>query len=269
LIFVGLTGMMDPIRKEAKTAIQECKRAGIRVIMITGDHMVTAQGIAKELGLISNNSEVLSGEQLDKINDEVLGNLVDKVNVFARTSAIHKTRIIDALKKKNQVVAMTGDGVNDALAIKKADVGIAMGISGTEVTKEASDLVLEDDNFQTIVEAVKEGRGAYANIKKVIFYLLGTNIGEVFVLFFVLFSGLFLVNALPIIFVPIQLLWINLVTDGACVVTLGMEKKDEDIMFDKPRNPKEQLITKDMLKFIFATAIIIAFGTIFVFCLDF
>ncbi len=267
LVFVGLMGMMDPVREEAKQAIKECHNAGIRVIMITGDHKITAQGIAREIGL-NNKLRILTGEEVNKMSDKELENIVKEIDVYARTSAIHKTRIIDALKKKGHIVAMTGDGINDALAIKKADVGIAMGISGTEVTKEASDLVLEDDNFQTIIEAIKEGRGAYANIKKVVQYLLGTNIGEVIVLFIVLFSGLFLNEALPIIFVPIQLLWINLVTDGACVVTLGMEKKEEGIMREKPRNPKEKLITRDMLKFIITTSIIIAIGTIIVFCLD-
>ncbi|MDD3084148.1 MAG: HAD-IC family P-type ATPase, partial [Candidatus ainarchaeum sp.] len=267
LIFVGLIAMMDPVRDEAKKAVKECHNAGIRVIMITGDHKITAQGIAREIGL-DKNLTILTGEEVNKMTDKELEKVVEKVDVYARTSAIHKTRIIDALKNKGHIVAMTGDGINDALAIKKADVGIAMGISGTEVTKEASDLVLEDDNFQTIIEAVKEGRGAYANIKKVIQYLLGTNIGEVIVLFIVLISGLFFKEALPIIFVPIQLLWINLVTDGACVVTLGMEKKEEDIMEEKPRNPKEKLITKEMLYFIIFTAIIIALGTIFVFLID-
>ncbi|MDD3160264.1 MAG: HAD-IC family P-type ATPase, partial [Candidatus ainarchaeum sp.] len=269
LTFIGLTAMIDPIREEAKNAIKDCKSAGINVVMITGDHKNTANEIAKQLGLIEKDSIILLGDELDKLSDKEFESIVEKVVVYARTSSIHKTRIVEMLKKKGHVVAMTGDGINDALAIKKADVGIAMGISGTEVTKEASDVVLEDDNFNTIIEAVKEGRGAYKNITKVINYLIGTNLSEVIILGFILISGLFFSGGLPIIIIPIQILWINLVTDGLCVVTLGMEKMEEEIIKEKPKKTNEPLLTKDVIKFILVTGTIIAFGTIMTFIIDY
>ncbi len=266
---LGLVGMIDPPREEVKSSIKECKEAGIRVIMITGDHKTTAESIANYLGLMNKNSLSFTGEEVDEMSDKELSIALNNAVIFARTSSMHKMRIVELLQKKGEVVAMTGDGINDALAIKKADIGIAMGKSGTEVTKESSDLILKDDNFATIAIAVKEGRVSYNNIKKVIAYLIGTNVSEVLVLFFILFSSLFLPQALPLILIPIQILWINLVTDSACVITLGMEKEEDNIMKDQPRNPNEPILSKDILSFIFLTAGIITFWTILVFYMDY
>ncbi|HNV01394.1 MAG TPA: HAD-IC family P-type ATPase [archaeon] len=265
LIFVGLVGMIDPPREEAKKAIKEAKEAGIRVIMITGDHELTAKSIAEQLGIIKNNDIVINGETLDELTEKELEKIVDKVSVYARTSSIHKTRIIAALKKKGNIIAMTGDGINDALALKKADVGIAMGIAGTEVTKESSDMILTDDNFASIISAIEEGRGVFSNIKKVINYLLGTNASEVLFLAIILLSGFILQTPLPIALIPIQILFVNLVTDGVFVITLAMEPKEKNIMQQPARNPKEPLLTQDMVEFIVLTAIIIAVGTLYVF----
>ncbi len=264
-VFLGLIGMIDPPREEAKKAITEANNAGIKVIMITGDHELTAKSIATQLGIIKENELVITGEQLDNLTDKELEKSVEKIRVFARTSSVHKTRIIDALKKRGHIVAMTGDGVNDALALKKADVGIAMGISGTEVTKESSDMILTDDNFSSIIGAIEEGRGVFANIKKVMNYLLGTNASEVLFIVIILLSGLVLRDPLPLALIPIQILFINLVTDGVFVITLAMEPKEKDLMNSPPRNPKEALLTKDMIEFIVLTAVIIAIGTLYVF----
>ncbi|MFA6064411.1 MAG: HAD-IC family P-type ATPase [archaeon] len=268
LTFLGLVGMIDPPREEVKASIKECKEAGIRIMMITGDHKTTAESIATYLGLMDKNSLSFTGDQLDEMNDKELSIALDHATIFARTSSMHKMRIVEALQKKGHVVAMTGDGINDALAIKKADVGIAMGKSGTEVTKESSDLILKDDNFSTIAVAVKEGRISYNNIKKVISYLIGTNLSEVLILFFILFSVLFRPEALPLVLIPIQILWINLVTDSACVITLGMEKEEDSVMKEKPRNPKEPILSTEVMSFIIWTSTIIAFWTIIVFFVD-
>ncbi len=229
----GLVAMIDPARPEAKEAVALCKKAGIRPIMITGDHVITASAIAKELGILNPGDLAITGVELDDMSDSELDGKIDQISVYARVSPENKIRIVKGWQRKNQVVAMTGDGVNDAPALKAADIGCAMGITGTEVAKGASDMVLMDDNFATIVYAVKEGRGIYANIKKVIGYLLGTNIGEVVTVF----MAMLLFHESPL--ASMQLLWINLVTDSLPAIALGMEPVEKDVMDQKPK-PKNE-----------------------------
>ncbi|KXG78193.1 Calcium-transporting ATPase 1 [Fervidicola ferrireducens] len=236
LIFVGLIGMIDPPRPEAIEAIKICKQAGIRPVMITGDHKDTAVAIAKELGLMENETGVLTGAELDSITDEELLKESKKVSVYARVSPIHKLRIVDAIKNNGHIAAMTGDGVNDAPALKKADIGVAMGITGTDVAKETADMILVDDNFASIVAAVEEGRVIYSNIRKFIFFLLSCNIAEILIIFVSMLAGL------PIPLKPIQLLWINVLTDAFPALALGMENKEPDIMQRPPRKPEEPII---------------------------
>ncbi|SHM52259.1 Ca2+-transporting ATPase [Caldanaerovirga acetigignens] len=236
LIFVGLIGMIDPPRPEAIEAIKICKQAGIRPVMITGDHKDTAVAIAKELGLMENETGVLTGAQLDSITDEELLKESKKVSVYARVSPIHKLRIVDAIKNNGHIAAMTGDGVNDAPALKKADIGVAMGITGTDVAKETADMILVDDNFASIVAAIEEGRVIYSNIRKFIFFLLSCNIAEILIIFVSMLAGL------PIPLKPIQLLWINVLTDAFPALALGMENKEPDIMQRPPRKPEEPII---------------------------
>ncbi|RKP55364.1 calcium-translocating P-type ATPase, SERCA-type [Cohnella endophytica] len=238
LIFIGLTGMMDPPRKEVKEAIYKCRQAGIKTVMITGDHGTTAEAIAKTLGIIGREGRVLTGAELSAMNDEELEKIADDVNVYARVSPEHKLRIVQALQRRGHVVAMTGDGVNDAPAVKAADIGIAMGISGTDVTKEASALVLADDNFSSIVAAVEEGRGIYENIRKFIRYLLASNVGEIMTMFMAMMAGL------PLPLVPIQILWVNLVTDGLPAMALGVDQAESDLMQHKPRSAKENIFAR-------------------------
>ena len=235
LIFMGLVGMIDPPRPEAKKAVAICKKAGIKAVMITGDHIVTASAIAKELGILNEGDIAITGTELDKWNDTELDEKVEKISVYARVSPENKIRIVKAWQRKNQIVSMTGDGVNDAPALKAADIGCAMGITGTDVAKGASDMTLTDDNFATIVDAVKEGRGIYANIKKVVGFLLGTNIGEVITVF----VAMLLWKATPLL--SMQLLWINLVTDSLPAITLGMEAVEKDVMDKKPKPKSEGL----------------------------
>lgn len=235
LTFLGLIGMVDPPRPEAKQAVQVCLKAGIKPIMITGDHIVTASAIAKELGIMNDSDKAITGRELDTLTDEELDNIVDKISVYARVSPENKIRIVKAWQKKGKVVAMTGDGVNDAPALKAADIGCAMGITGTDVAKSAADMTLTDDNFSTIVEAVKEGRGIYANIKKVVGFLLGTNIGEIVLVFL----AMLFYHQTPLL--SIQLLWINLITDSLPAIALGMEAVENDVMLDKPKPKSEGL----------------------------
>lgn len=235
LTLMGLVGMIDPPREEAKKAVEVCCHAGIRPVMITGDHVVTASAIAKELGILHEGEKAITGLELDAMSDEQLANEVEHISVYARVSPENKIRIVKAWQNKGQIVSMTGDGVNDAPALKAADIGCAMGITGTDVAKNAADMTLTDDNFATIVEAVKEGRGIYANIKKVVGFLLGTNIGEVILVFVVML----LWHKAPLL--SMQLLWINLVTDSLPAIALGMEKVEADIMDKKPR-PKDESI---------------------------
>ena len=235
LTFMGLVGMIDPPRPEAKAAVAVCRQAGIKPVMITGDHVVTASAIAKELGILPEGDRAITGAQLDAMSDEELDAEVENISVYARVSPENKIRIVKAWQKKGQVVSMTGDGVNDAPALKAADIGCAMGITGTDVAKGAADMTLTDDNFATIVDAVKEGRGIYSNIKKVVGFLLGTNIAEIIVVLL----AMCIWHLSP--FISIQLLWINLVTDSLPAIALGMEKLDPDVMSHKPRAKEESL----------------------------
>ena len=235
LTFVGLTGMIDPVRPEVKDAIGECRNAGIRPIMITGDHKDTAVAIAAELGIITDASQAITGAELNEISDEEFETLVEKFSVYARVQPEHKTRIVNAWRKKGKVTAMTGDGVNDAPSIKNADIGVGMGITGTDVTKNVADMILADDNFATIVSAVGEGRRIYDNIRKAIQFLLASNLSEVLTIFF----ATILLPAGSVIFAPVHLLWINLITDCFPALALGMEKPEASIMKRKPRDSKE------------------------------
>ena len=253
LTFIGMVGMIDPPREEAKIAVEKCKTAGIKTVMITGDHKITATAIAKKLGILEKEEEALTGLELDKISDEELEKNIRKYSVYARVSPEHKVRIVKAWQKNGEIVAMTGDGVNDSPALKTSDIGCAMGKVGTDVAKEAADVILTDDNFATIVSAVEEGRRIYDNILKVIQFLLSSNIGEIFVLFFAtLFTpliakwfGITDINNLAIL-LPIHILWINLVTDSLPALALAFDPANEDIMKRKPVQPKKGVFTKDM-----------------------
>jgi Ca2+-transporting ATPase len=240
LIFVGLIGMIDPARLEVKPALESARGAGIRTVMITGDYPNTARAIAESIGLIRHRKGVLTGSDLDKMSDEDLRNVIEDTAVFARVSPEHKMRIVDALQNKDEVVAMTGDGVNDAPAIKRADIGVAMGITGTDVAKETADMVLTDDNYASIVAAVEQGRIIYSNIRKFVFFLLSSNVAEIMIIFLATLAGL------PAPLTAIQLLWLNLVTDGAPALALAMEKGDPDIMKRKPRAKNEPIINRSM-----------------------
>jgi len=240
LVFVGLVGMIDPPREEVRPAIALCHQAGIKTVMITGDHKVTAEAIARQIGMTRGYGEVLEGRELDNMSDDQLAEYAERVSVYARVSPEHKLRIVRALQSRGHVVAMTGDGVNDAPAIKTSDIGIAMGITGTDVTKEAADLVLRDDNFATIVAAVEEGRNIYDNIRKFIRYLLASNVGEILVMFFAMLLGL------PLPLVPIQILWVNLVTDGLPAMALGVDPAERDTMYQKPRNKNENIFSRGL-----------------------
>ncbi|MNB66722.1 Calcium-transporting ATPase [compost metagenome] len=238
LIFAGLAGMIDPPRREVRDAISVTRRAGIKTVMITGDHGTTAEAIAHQLGILQRGGKVLTGSQLTRMDDDALDKISDDVSVYARVSPEHKLRIVKSLQRKGHVVAMTGDGVNDAPAIKAADIGIAMGITGTDVTKEASALILGDDNFSTIVAAIEEGRSIYENIRKFIRYLLASNVGEILTMFFAMLIGL------PLPLVPIQILWVNLVTDGLPAMALGVDQPEKDLMEHKPRGAKENIFAR-------------------------
>lgn len=238
LIFVGLVGMIDPPRREAREAIAICRRAGIKTVMITGDHQLTAEAIANQLGIIPRGKLTINGMQLAIMDDEELDKVVNNTYVYARVSPEHKLRIVKALQRKGHVVAMTGDGVNDAPAIKASDIGISMGKMGTDVSKEASSLILNDDNFATIVAAIEEGRGIYENIRKFIRYLLASNVGEILVMFFAMTLGL------PLPLIPLQILWVNLVTDGLPAMALGVDQAEKDLMEQRPRFAKESIFSR-------------------------
>lgn len=229
LVFAGMAGMVDPPRPEVKEAVHLCRQAGIRPVMITGDHVLTAEAIGRELGIYQKGDCAVTGAELDKMSDKELETAAETCTVFARVAPEHKVRIVQAFQKRGNVVAMTGDGVNDAPALKTADIGCAMGKSGTEVAKGASDLILTDDNFATIVEAVREGRGIYDNIRKAVHFLLSSNIGEILTIFVAMLLGW----VAPLL--PIQLLWVNLVTDSLPAIALGMEPAEENIMERPPR----------------------------------
>jgi Ca2+-transporting ATPase len=250
LIFVGLIGMIDPARTEVKPALQTAANAGIRTIMITGDYPNTARAIAENIGLLRPGHKVMTGAQLNEMDDATLKNEVELTDVFARVSPEHKMRIVDALKANGEIVAMTGDGVNDAPAIKRADIGVSMGITGTDVAKETADMVLTDDNYVSIVSAVEQGRIIYSNIRKFVYYLISCNLAEILIIFLPTALGRWLLpNLTPDQYAPltaVQLLWLNLVTDGAPALALGTEKGDPDIMEQKPRPTKEPIINKEM-----------------------
>jgi len=266
LVFAGLIGMIDPPRNEARDAVERAKNAGIRPIMITGDHPVTARVIAHELGIVSNG-RAISGSELEGVSDGDLVQAAKESSVYARVNPEHKLRIVKALQQEGAVVAMTGDGVNDAPALKTADIGVAMGITGTDVSKQAADMVLADDNFATIVAAVEEGRSIFSNIRKFLRFLLSSNIGEVFTMFF----GVLLASVLGLkaeesaIVLPLlaaQLLWINLATDGAPALALGVDPADPAVMNAPPRPSGESVITRRMWSGIFFVAIVMAAGTL-------
>jgi len=262
MIFAGVFGMIDPPRKEAFDAVRRCNLAGIRPVMITGDHRLTACAIAKELGILRDGGKALTGREIDNLDKARFERLVANTSVYARVSPSHKLMIVKALKNQGNIVAMTGDGVNDAPAVKEADIGISMGISGTDVTREASSMILMDDNFATIVAAIEEGRVIYGNIRKFIRYMLACNIGEVLTMFI----GSILNIPLPLM--PIQILWVNLVTDGLPAVALGLDPPERDIMRRPPRSPGESIFSHGLANMIIFRGIIIGFSTLSAYIYD-
>jgi len=263
LVFVGLQGMIDPPREEGKPAIQSCRRAGIRPIMITGDYALTAEAIAARLGI---EGDAISGEQIEKMDDDMLANFVSETSIFSRVNPEHKIRIVRALRKLGEVVAMSGDGINDAPALKEADIGIAMGITGTDVTKETAEMVLLDDRYTSIVKAVEQGRAIYENIKKFVNYLLSTNLAEVLILFIAMMIGFR--DASGAVVMPLlatQILWLNLITDGLPAIALGVDPVRKGVMEVLPRKPGESVITREMAVNIALIAVLMAAGVLFLF----
>lgn len=257
--FLGIAGIYDPPRKEAKEAVKSAKEAGIQTIMVTGDNKLTAIAIAKEVGLIEKNEDVIEGFELDKISDEELEKIILRTRIFARTTPEHKLRLVELLKKMGYVVAVTGDGVNDALALKRADVGIAMGMKGTDVAKEASDIILLDDNYASLIAAIQEGRTIYQNILKAITYLLSSNFSDIFLIFFGILIGL------PLPLLPTQILWINLVTDGLPAMALASDNRVSGILKQRPRSPNEQILTLPRVVLIMSIGLTLTFGLLLVF----
>ena len=255
LCFIGLTGMIDPVRPEVRAAIDKCRSAGIRPIMITGDHIDTAVAIAKELGIITEDNEAVSGSMLEEMTDEEFNQRFAGISVYARVQPEHKVRIVNAWRSAGYVTAMTGDGVNDAPSIKSADIGVGMGITGTDVTKNVADMVLADDNFATIVSAVEEGRRIYDNIRKVIQFLLSCNTSEVISVFFATLLGFIILR-------PVHLLWINLITDSIPAMALGMEKAEPNLMSRPPRSPRSSVLAEGLGFDIVYQGLIIAVLTI-------
>ena len=261
LILVGLAGMIDPPRPEVPEAVESCKRAGIRVIMATGDHKLTGEAIARQVGIFEEGDRVLTGTDVEPMSDEELDDAIGETSVFARVSPEHKHRLVQSLQRQGEVVAMTGDGVNDAPALQAAEIGVAMGITGTDVTKETAEMVLTDDNFASIVSAVEEGRVVFENVRKVTKFLLVTNIGEVLTLF----TALLFFPDLGLILAPVQILWINLVTDGLLDVTLAMEPKERPVMDDPPREREAAIINKEIFLNTTWVALFMAGGTLWMF----
>ncbi len=259
LVLLGLTGMIDPPREEVKSSIAQCKKAGIQTVMITGDHQKTAFAIAKELGIASAENQTISGFELDTLNDNELKELVKKIRVFARVSPEHKVKIVKGLKENGEIVSMTGDGVNDAPSLQHADVGVAMGMGGTDVAKSAADIVLTDDNFSTIVAAVEEGRNIYQNIKKSIVFLLSCNLGEIITLFVAILLGW------PAPLSAIHILWINLITDTLPAISLGLDPDDPDVMKEKPRSIKESIFANGSGSFTWMNGLLIGLITLIAF----
>lgn len=269
MVFVGLEGMIDPPREEAIEANKLCQKAGIRTVMITGDHKLTAVAVAREVGIFREGDLVLTGAEMMAMSEEEFDEMVEKVTVYARVSPEHKLRIVNALKRKGHIVAMTGDGVNDAPAVKSADVGVAMGITGTDVTREASDLILTDDNFATIVKAVEQGRAIYDNIRKYARFLLACNFDELLVIgTFAILGGIFGAEMFPLPLLPAMILWINLVTDGGPAIALATDPPDVDVMERPPRKPEEGIL-HGLGAFIITSFMLQAAGTILVFCLEY
>jgi Ca2+-transporting ATPase len=260
LVFLGLMGMIDPPREEVKDAMVSCASAGIRPVMITGDNKMTAIAVATQLGQLDSSSPqrgetaAISGVELDRLSKEEFEGRVEEIGVYARVSPEHKLRIVKAWQERGQVVAMTGDGVNDAPALKQADIGVAMGITGTDVTKEAADMTLTDDNFATIVRAIEEGRGIYNNIKKYLVFLLSCNVGEILIL------GLAGLLGLPVPLIALQILWVNLITDGLPALALGVDPPEPDLMELPPRDPKESIFSRKVKWYIGGLAVNIFLG---------
>lgn len=259
LIFIGLVSMIDPPREESKEAVAEAKRAGIRPVMITGDHKITATAIAEQIGIFGEGDMAVTGPELDAMSDAELDENIEKISVYARVSPENKIRIVDAWQRKGAVTAMTGDGVNDAPALKKADIGVAMGITGTEVSKDAASMILTDDNFATIIKAVANGRNVYRNIKNAVKFLLSGNMAGIMA---VLYTSL---AALPVPFQPVHLLFINLLTDSLPAIAIGMEKAEKDLLSEQPRDPKQGILTKDLMTALFVQGGLIAVCTMIAF----
>lgn len=259
LIFIGLVSMIDPPREESREAVSEAKRAGIRPVMITGDHKITATAIAEQIGIFGEGDMAVTGPELDEMSDAELDENIEKISVYARVSPENKIRIVDAWQRKGAVTAMTGDGVNDAPALKKADIGVAMGITGTEVSKDAASMILTDDNFATIIKAVANGRNVYRNIKNAVKFLLSGNMAGIMA---VLYTSL---AALPIPFQPVHLLFINLLTDSLPAIAIGMEKAEKDLLSEPPRDPKQGILTKDLMTALFVQGGLIAVCTMIAF----
>ena len=252
LIFVGMVGIMDPPRPEAFSAVARCKTAGIRPVMITGDHPLTAQSIADRLG-ITNQASIVTGPQLDRLSSADLESVTDSAQIYARVSPEHKLKIIEGLQRRGHIVAMTGDGVNDAPALKKADIGVAMGIAGTDVAREAADMILLDDNFATVVAAVEEGRVIYDNVRKFIRYILTTNSGEIWVMLAAPLLGM------PLPLLPLQILWMNLVTDGLPALALGAEPAEPDVMQRPPYRPNESIFARGLGRHVIWVGLLMGF----------
>ena len=257
--FLGLISMMDPPREESKAAVADAKRAGIKPVMITGDHKITATAIAKQIGIFEEGDIAMTGRELDAMTEEELDKDITSISVYARVSPENKIRIVDAWQRRGSITAMTGDGVNDAPALKKADIGVAMGITGTEVSKDAAAMILTDDNFATIIKAVANGRNVYRNIKNAIKFLLSGNMAGILS---VLYTS---VAALPVPFAPVHLLFINLLTDSLPAIAIGMEPAEKDLLSEKPRNPKTGILTKDFMLTILTQGGIIAVCTMIAF----
>ncbi len=260
-IFLGLVAMIDPPREESKQAVADAIRAGIKPVMITGDHKITASAIAKQIGIMQEGDLALTGLELDAMSDEELDEKIEKISVYARVSPENKIRIVEAWQKKGNIVSMTGDGVNDAPALKKADIGVAMGITGTEVSKDAASMILQDDNFATIIKAVANGRNVYRNIKNSILFLLSGNMAGILT---VLYTSLL---ALPVPFEAVHLLFINLLTDSLPAIAIGMEKPEKDLLSQKPRDPNQGILSKDFVALMFGQGALIAISTIIAFCI--
>jgi P-type Ca2+ transporter type 2C len=261
MVFGGLIGMIDPPRPEVTEAIDRCKRAGVKVMMVTGDHKITGEAIARQVKIYDEGQKVFTGQELDQMSDDELDDVILETAVFARVSPDHKQRIVASLQRHGHVVAMTGDGVNDAPALKSAQIGVAMGITGTDVTKETAEMVLTDDNFASIVNAVEEGRVVFQNVRKVVQFLITTNVGEVLTLL----GAIWLLPTGQLIFTPVQILWVNLVTDGILDITIALEPKEGDVMDEKPRKPESRIIDRGMFFQVIYVAIFMAIGTLWVY----